>query len=296
MNMRKKSKNLDIRRLILAKKLYLHGCSHSFKKDEISRMLAIHNFDNAIEMILKCIATKYNIVSSSKREFKFKDLWDEIQKKDINLPLKDQLFCLHDQRNIVQHQGDVPSLEAIIKYKGYVEDFFSEITKKEFGVSYDKLYLSELIENNKLREKIQKAEKAFGDEKYKRCIELCDDAFIAATFEEGDVISIAGMLTGYWSAGDELKKVISNNYVEEFKEKDFYSFAKDISKAILQLGQASTTMQFLDEYRKEFLEHRETIKNMESLSDEELKDRAKASLNFVTDITFKWQEEGILRK
>lgn len=296
MNIKKKSENLDIRRLMLAKKLYLHGCSHSSNKDEISRMLAIHNFDNAIEMILKCIATKYNIVSPSKREFKFKDLWDEIQKKDINLPLKDQMFDLHYLRNTVQHQGDIPSFEAIVKYKGYVEDFFREIVKKEFSISYDKLYFSVLIENEKLREKVQNAEKAFEEEKYKECIGLCDDAFIAVTFEEGDVIGIAGRLTRYWGAGNELNKVISKNYVEEFKERDFYKFAKDISKAILQLGQASTSMQFLDEYRTEFLEHRQTIENLEGLSDEELKDRAEASLNFVTDITLKWQKEGILRK
>lgn len=296
MNMKKKHENSDIRRLVLAKKLYLHGCKHSSKKDEINRMLAIHNFDNAIEMILKCIATKYDIVSSSRQEYKFKDLWSEIQKKGVNLPLKDQMFSLHDQRNIVQHHGDISSLEAIIKYKDYVEDFFREIIKKEFSVSYDELYLSVLIENEKLRKNVQKAEKTFEEKKYKECIELCDDAFNATTFEESNVFGIAGMITGYWGAGDELKKVISKDYAEKFKEKNFYEFAKDISKAILQLGQASTTIQFLDEYKTEFLKYRRIVENIESLSEEELKDCAEASLNFVIDLILKWQEEEVIRK
>src|SRR4030066_40493 len=80
-------------------------------------------------MGLRCRATKSGVVSSSKREYKFKDLWNEVVKRGVNLSLKDQVFSLHDLRNLVQHQGDIPPMEAIIKYKGYVEDFF---TKQEY--------------------------------------------------------------------------------------------------------------------------------------------------------------------
>ena len=294
--MKKNLRSQSIRVLLLAKKLFLHGCDHVSKKDKISRMLAIHNFDNTVEMLLKCIATKYDVVSSSRQEYKFKDLWNEIQKKEVQLPLKNQMFGLHDLRNIVQHQGDVPSLEAVIKYKGYVEDFFREVTKKEFGVSYNELYLSVLIENKELREKTRKAEKAFEERKYKECIKLCDNALLAATFVESDVFGIAGMLTGYWCASDELKKVINKEYAEKFKGKNFYEPIKDLSKAILQLGQASTSMQFLDEYRMDFLKHRQIVENVESLSEKELKECAEFSLNFVINIILKWQEEEIIKK
>jgi len=102
-------KILEIRRLVLAKKLYLHGCSHASAKDEVSRMLAIHHFDNAIEIVLKCVATKCGGVSSSRQEYRFKDLWNEIVQQGMDLPLKDQIFSLHDLRNLIQHQGDIPS-------------------------------------------------------------------------------------------------------------------------------------------------------------------------------------------
>ncbi|MBF8303207.1 MAG: hypothetical protein HW396_1488 [Candidatus Dadabacteria bacterium] len=56
----------EIRRLVLAKKLYLHGCGHASAKDEVSRMLAIHNFDNAVEIVLKCVATKQELKPAGK--------------------------------------------------------------------------------------------------------------------------------------------------------------------------------------------------------------------------------------
>lgn len=283
----------EIRRLVLAKKIYLHGCNHAFVRDEVSRMLVLHHFDNAIEIVLKCIATKYGIISSSKQEYKFKELWNEIAKQVKNLPLKDQIFTLHDLRNIVQHQGDIPAIEAVIKYKGCVEDFFKEICSKIFNISYERLYLSELIKNGRLRKKISEAEKAFEKKEYKECLELCDDTLIVATFEEADIHFTSGMLTGYWGGSEELSKVISDDFAEKYKDKDFYELAEELRKAILQLSQAAIGMQFLDEYRMDFLKNRQIIKTLDDLSHNELKDNAEFSLNFVTDLILKWQEEGI---
>lgn len=289
-------KNSEIIRLILAKKLYAHGCSHASAKDEVSRMLAIHHFDNSVEIVLKCVATKYELVSASRQEYKFKDLWNELVQPYVNLPLKDQMFSLHDLRNLIQHQGDIPSIEAVIKYRGYVEDFFHKVYSEIFNVSYEELYLSRLIDNVKLKRQVLDAEAAFERKKFKRCIELCDTAFISAIFEEADIFGSAGMLTGYWGAADELKGIFSENYSEKYKEKDFYELARELSKAILQLGQAATGMQFLDEYRMDFLKHRRIIETLEDSPNKKFKDSAEFSLNFVTNLILKWQEEGMFRK
>jgi len=286
----KRKKNSEIRRLVLAKKLYLHGCSHASAKDKVSRTLAIHHFDNAVEIVLKCIATKRE-VRPKRVYFYFEELLEKIK----DLPLKEQVRGLHEIRNVVQHQGDIPSMESVIKYKGYVEDFFRKVCGEIFAVSYEKLYLSELIENEKLKEKALAAEAAFEKGEYKRCIELCDDVLILATFEEVDIFGTAGMLTGYWGASEELKMVISEDYPEKYKAKDFYELAKELSKAILQFGQAATGMQFLDEYRVDFLKHRQIIESLGDLSDQELEDNAKFSLNFVIDLILKWQEGGMFQ-
>ena len=281
----------EIRRLVLAKKLYLHGCGHASAKDEVSRMLAIHNFDNAVEIVLKCVATKQELKPAGKY-FYFEELLNKIKE----LSLIEQIRGLHEARNAVQHQGEIPSMETVIKYKGYVEDFFKKVCSEIFNAPYEGLYLSQLIEYTELREQVLKAETAFGGGEFKQCIELCEDALISATFDEADIFHTAGKLTVHWGASEKFKKIISEDYPEKYKEKDFYVVAKELSKAILQLGQAVTGMQFLDEYRMDFLKHRQIIETLDDLSDNELKDSAEFSLNFVTDLILKWQAEGMLRR
>lgn len=281
-------RNSEIRILVLAKMLYLHGCTHVSRKDTVSRMLAIHHFDNAVEMVLRCAATKRGI-KSGKKQLYFEDFLQEI----AEVPLKEQMRGLHRVRNAVQHQGDVPSMESVIKYRGYAEDFFREVCGEIFSVPYEELFLSQLIENENLRQQLLKAEEVFGKEEYKTCIELCDGALMSATFDEADIFLNAGLLTGYWGASEELRTVLKQDYLEKYRGKDCFELAKELRGAILQWGQATTGMQFLDEYRMDFLKHRRSVAALNDLPDEELKERAEFSLNFVTSLILKWQGEGL---
>jgi len=300
----KNSKN-EIRKLVLAKKLFLHGCDHSFQKDAISRMIAIHNFDNAIEMVLDCVVTKFNLVLNGKSDKKSKKYWgfhdylNAIKSSNkVKLPLENQIKELRDIRNGVQHRGDIPDIAMVIKYKGYTEDFLKEIIMDAFSIPYEELSLSTLIENRKLKEKVLKAEKAFEKKEYKDCIlVVADEVLSSATFEESDVFGIAGELSGMWGAGDEYKRIISGDYIDKFKDTDsdkINDFVNDTSKAILQLGQLSTAMQFLDEYRVDFIKFWRMVRMVEEIPQDELKENAQFSLSFATNLILKWQEEGVL--
>jgi len=275
----------EIKRLVLAKSLYLHGCTHATNKDKVSWMVAIHHFDNAIEMVLKCAVTK----KGKKPERYFEELLGQVG----DLTLNEQMRNLHRLRNDVQHAGDIPSVDSVIKYKGYAEDFFREVCDKIFGFSYDELFLSELIGNERLREQVRKAEEAFERGEFERCVELCDEAFISATSEEADIFYKAGMLTGYWGASEELKMILEKEYPEKFRDTEYYNLAKELCGAIKQWGQATTGMQFLDEYRVDFIKYRQIVESGEEFSGEKLKDHAQFCLNFVTSVVLKWQAEGL---
>ena len=117
---------------------------------------------------------------------------------------------------------------------------------------------------------------------------------MAALFEEADLFSAAGMLTGYWGASDELRKVLRNDYLEQYRGKEYYELVKDLRGAIVQWGQATTSMQFLDEYKMDFLKHRRAVETVTDVSEEQLRENAHFCLRFVTNLILKWQGEGIL--
>jgi len=288
----KKLGKTDLRILVLAKAMYMRGCVFADDKDEISRMLAIHTFDNTAEVVLRLLAKVKNITPEKTRgRWEFHDLLRKVCDEEV---FKDQIDALHQQRNRVHHAGDIPAIETIAKYRTHTEDFIKNVCKKEFGISYKELSLASLITHTELQDLYKKAEWSFEQKKYKESIEFSEEVFHKTVFDIADIFSKAGTLTGYFKGGNELSEIIKENYAEKYKDKEHYGLAKELSKAVLQLGQAATTMQFLDEYRVDFLEHRKRVENLEQIPKENLKDESMRSLRFVLNIILKWQGENIL--
>ncbi len=254
-------------------------------------MLAILHFDNTVEMILRTIATIENINPSRKKQhLEFPDLVRLID----NLPLKEQIESMHRMRNGIQHQGDVPSIESVVKYKGYTGDFVRKMCTDRFKISYDEVFLSQLIFNKNLRNKVTDAEKAFEKGNYRSCITQCAEVFSSVVFDETELFLAAGELTGYWGASSELKEVMRDDYAERYRSESFYGLAKELRGAILQWGQAATSMQFLGEHRMDFLRHMQIVKNLDKFSESDLEDRAQFSLDFAIAVILEWQEQGVL--
>lgn len=183
---------ITLRRLLFSKRLFSHGVQHSNKNKEMDRFLAIHHFDNAIELFLKIIATKEGILTSNKEDWKFKDLWGEINTKfkqknsGYVLPLKDQLFGLHDTRNLAQHQGDAPSYETVIKYQSYTKDFLNKCFKDIFEVNFDKVYAASLVKNIKIKEALIESEKYIDENCFNKAMESSSKAFAYLKLNESD--------------------------------------------------------------------------------------------------------------
>lgn len=285
-------KEHQTKQLLLVKTLYEHAKMHVYNNTGIDRIIAIHNLDNSIEWLLKSVALKFEIKLQEKNRYKsLKDLWDEINNKmrDEKLPLHDEIFGLHDLRNKVQHHANIPSSEDVQRYLSSSEEFILKILKSVFDIDYDALCLSSLIENTTLRAVISKAEKAFENGEYERSISLCMNALTDATWGTESIEGIAfpaGRLTGHFGASDELKNMIDTEYVKKNYQNN--KLAKEVGKALLQLAQSSTCMQFLTLPQKvQFLKF---FVNEEKTS----KKDAQESINFVIDIILNWGAIGLI--
>jgi hypothetical protein len=138
------------RRLIYVKKLYLHGQEHIPYQTEFDRLIAIHHFDNAVELLLKCMATQFSATFKNPQSVKFPDLWNEVseeyQKKiGSELPKKTEMFQLHSLRCDVQHWGLSPfSSEVVNRFDVYVSDFVTQVMQDVFGIDFKELFMSAL--------------------------------------------------------------------------------------------------------------------------------------------------------
>ena len=251
-------------------------------------MLAIHVFDNVVEMMLVTVATHEGKIPK-----RGKTSVPELLNL-VNPPLKKQLLDLHERRNGVHHGGDIPTHEDVIKYEGYTEDFLKAEFERISGIAFDALSLADLIEKEQLKVQIKKVEEALGREAYRDAIAECDVILTDLVIGTSDIFGKAGQLTRHFTGGEELRRIMTSEYVDRFADKDWYQFAKDTSKAFLQLGQASTAMQFLDNLRSDFLEFRRLADGIDRIPESELKDSAQFSLDFALKLILKWQTEHLI--
>jgi hypothetical protein len=258
-------------------------------------MVSLHHFDSANEIVLRLLA---DISNARYDQDNFNEILGAARKAymihaETGFPEENEIVELHRVRNRIQHGAIVLDLSTVERFKRSSETFMSIVLEKAFGKTLEQVSLGGLIHDQELGALIQRAEKHFDQQQFRKCIEVCEDALIKATFDTGDVIGKAGMLTGYWGAKMIRQMIDRKQYVSKHKG-PAKKLAEEFSEAVLELGRIATSMQFLDSYRGKFLHHREIVNKLDGLSESELKDGARSSLDFVTNLILKWQVEGVL--
>jgi len=154
--MEKENKDLnkvEINQLVIAKQLFLHGYEHGKKAGPIDKMIAIHNFHNSIEIILKTVLYE---TDTKIKDLNFDELIGEANKIYENkvrkeLPHKQKMKNLNHLRNQIQHSADIPSAENIDKYSINTRLVLEDVTLNFFGFEFDEISLIELIEDTTLK-------------------------------------------------------------------------------------------------------------------------------------------------
>jgi len=178
---------MTMRRLLYVKRLLMHAQEHMSDNAEFDRMVAVLHFDNAIELLLKCVAASYDI-SFRTAHVTFPTLWSKVDKEyeekhGSKLPRKTEIFHLHGLRSDVQHWGTPFSLEMVREFDECTQDFVEKILNFVFGLKYDELFLSCLVKDEKLRTLLIDAERYYADSKWKEAIAKLSVAFLFAKKE-----------------------------------------------------------------------------------------------------------------
>ncbi len=174
-----------ISRLVFAKRLYIHGHEHAVNGTELDRMLAIHGFDNSIELSLKCVLTFFLESVNRNEEKAFGLLWAAIDsilasKSLPPLPKKQDMMRLHDARNGSQHYGNIPSDQDIKRFDFYTEDFLKYLLENVFKLKYEELFMSSLVSNGQIKSILTDSEQLFGKNDFAGSIQMAAKAFAIA--------------------------------------------------------------------------------------------------------------------
>ncbi len=174
---------IAFQRLLLSKQLYLHGLEHSNNAGRLDKMIAVHNFHNAIEIVLKAIILHYDVRSEKQLNITFEQMITEVnghqlfKDSKVVLPCLREIHILNQQRNHVQHHGLEPESSSMDYWRVYSRDFLAQVCQAYFGKLFDDLSPVDMIDNYYLRELLKISLLCANENKPSKSIVLSTMAF-----------------------------------------------------------------------------------------------------------------------
>ncbi len=159
-------------RLVSSKQLFLHGYNHYKIPGDLNRLISIISIDQGIESFLLTTISELGATLKNPYNATFKNKWDTANEKiklikKQELPLATEVFSIHKARNNAQHDGIIPSDSSLERAVIYTEVFLKKSYILCFNLNFDKISLSQLIKDRKLKTHMTLIEKKIADEKYR---------------------------------------------------------------------------------------------------------------------------------
>lgn len=154
------------RRLLLAKQLYVHALSHAQSSAALDKMIAVHNFHNAIEVVLRTIMLAYEIRPEREMNITFEAMLQAIddapafREKSLRLPYRTELRKLNTTRNLVQHHAHEPEKATMEEWHVFSRGFLRKSLERYFKIQFETLSSIALIEDERLRRVLELHHKA----------------------------------------------------------------------------------------------------------------------------------------
>lgn len=165
-----------LKRLVYAKYIFFQGCEAIERKLSIADGMAVLNFQDAIEMILRTIAEDAH--ANIKEKMSFDQIIQEIDAASAKkIPYKSSLIQMNKARVNFKHFGLIPARDDVEKCRRDVESFFKESIKLFFDVDFYQVSLADMVEKRRVKNYLKRAEKELDAGNYEQCIYATAIAF-----------------------------------------------------------------------------------------------------------------------
>ncbi|MDD1778983.1 MAG: hypothetical protein LUQ65_12530 [Candidatus Helarchaeota archaeon] len=274
-----------VRRLLLAKQLYLHGLDHSRKLGALNAMIAVHNFHNAIEIVLRAIMLKYDIRPEKKMNIEFEVMLNEIDKNKTlvamgkQIAYRQELRNLNQLRNLVQHHAIEPPPSQMEDWRVFTHRFMERAYSEYFSQDFEAITVTSLIDDTQLRALLELAQSKLQEGKMQLSVILAKLVF------EWAQLAVFGHLprSRYWSPFDTPREI-----------QDLAGQIQDLAR---YMGLLAVGVNLLD-YQK-FKNVRGTIfltidggASSQVMGEPPSSEDAEWVIHFVTDTVLHWQTLG----
>lgn len=148
--------------------------------DELSHMVAIMHFHNAIELVLQNILLSYGWATPGQmRSQRFDGLLDMVDKKGTGGPLpplvpsRAQIIRLTEIRNSIMHHGQRYHRSEVQEARNTCGQFLSDSVREFFEDDISSMSMSDLVENSYIRLLLQQAERYRDEGEYAKAVGVC---------------------------------------------------------------------------------------------------------------------------
>jgi len=227
------------RRLAYIKSLFRIGVEHLRKRTESDVAVAVLLFDNSLEAMFWLLKDTYDLQipneTGARYSWRLLSVIGSEMKKKKKVLLKENesgLIELHLARNGVQHNGIIPTISSVERFRATTEMVLSNLAADDFGISWNKISMSLLIDDPVVRELYLMAEKYVDSKQYVEAAQSLVATFEFLKRKEIDRRFGSGILEKRWAA----KKASQDSEDPHVKRLADYTLALEKEIEILKLG------------------------------------------------------------
>jgi hypothetical protein len=237
------------KKLILVKQLYQQAVVQSASQHSIiSRILSVIGFDLAVETVLRAIVGSLDTSKTPADGFQ-----GLIQQCDSLLatagcnpiPDKANIQYIHSIRNDAQHKAKYPNESDVSDCRTYARDFLQKIIFEVWGLDFEKISLTDIIQHEKVKQYLVDAELAFAQNDYQQAVQHASAGLTLALNRVES--AIVGRLPSF--AKGILLVDSSGELMSDSHSKDVYRAIEKMQDTLLYTALGMNYAHFM-EYRK----------------------------------------------